>query len=312
MSNLLPHQTQAHPDGFHTPAFVLRTPPKFRTGLLVICPHAGIFVPKGFEKRLAVDLEDVLNRGDRYSDWLVHEAPAFGAHQIICKTAPSFLNVGRRTDSIYPADVRGGAGDLQWNPDDIYCGNGQGQGVVATKTLYGGFPIYKDGHNPDAAEIQSRIDEFHAPYHARLEELVEASISEIGRAIVFDVHTCPSTGAPGDADPGQKRADLIISNAAGTSCDKELFQQLCEAATKGGLQVTQNTPYAGGAITRKFAQNTDWGSRGVQSVQIEFNRESIGVDEQTIRLIDKQKFLRMQSFASEALEIMAHYNLGNS
>jgi N-formylglutamate amidohydrolase len=311
MSNLLPHTTQPHPSGFETNAFVLRKPPKYSTGLIVSCPHAGIFVPKGFEKRLTVNLEDVLNRGDRFTDWLTHEAPAFGAHQIICKAAPSFLNVGRQTDSIYPKDVRGGIGDLAWNPQDIYCGGGQGQGVVAAKTLYGGFPIYKDGQNPDAAEIQNRIDEFHKPYHEQLEALVNDAIQDRGHALVFDIHSCPSIGAPGDTDPGQKRADLVISNANNTSCDAELFEQLCDAAANHGLCATENAPYTGGYVTRKFAKTTDWGAKGVQSVQIEFNRESMGTDEQTMELIDPQKFMRMQNFASDAMEIMAHYNLGN-
>ncbi len=76
---------------------------------IVTNPHSGIFVPKGFKRHLSpnVSLRSFLQRGDFYTDWLSANAASQGAFHLISLVSPTYMNVGRRKDSINPSDVRG-------------------------------------------------------------------------------------------------------------------------------------------------------------------------------------------------------------
>ena len=288
-----------------------------RLPFLITCPHAGLITPEGFEKTLAADtsLLEFLARGDVFTDWLTAHAPHLGATQIISTVSPSYLNVGRATTSINPNDVRSCLTELPYNLNDIYVKGGQGQGLVAVKTLYGNKPIYAEGQAPDEAEIAQRITQFYDPFHQALEQQVTGNLDKHGYSLLFDIHSCPSTGTPKDKDAGDPRHDIILSNKAeGNSCSSELIDKTRVVAEEAGFSVQVNYPYTGGFNTQKYARHPSgfyedmpFGERGSESLQIEFSRAAFGFNEETLEIEDMAAFLKMQRTSALIMDTMAQY-----
>lgn len=258
--------------------------------LIVVCPHAGIFTPDTFNDSLAVDLDDVLARGDRYTDWISKSAPDQDAQFIFSTVAPAYLNVGRSITSIHPDDVRGGVKGLKCDKDDIYVNERQGQGLVAMKTLYGGFPIYKEGMEPDKAEIERRILKYYNPFHDAVESAVAKNLKKHGCSFLFDVHSCPDIGTIKDPDTGVERADIILGDRFGKSCDPHFVELIKNIGEDHGFTVALNAPYRGGYNTQQYGKSGPHGEKGAQSLQIEWNRKTMGIDQQTLEIVDKKKF----------------------
>lgn len=279
-----------------------------RVPMVVACPHAGIDIPELYSQRLKVDENDILARSDRYTDSLTEKAPHIGIPQIISTIAPSIINVGRAADSIHPDDVRGGVGDLTCNRDDIYVNRGQQLGLMPLRTLYGDKPIYKEGCEPTAKDIQDAIEAYHTPYHDAIEAAVKHNLRPYSYNLLFDVHSCPSIGTPQDPDPGKERPDVIISNADGKSCPHDLVLSLAEIADKAGFSVGINDPYKGGYATQHYGdvRNDVFGDRS-ESIQIEFNRKTMGVHEKNGSLMDQEKFDAMQRLANDFMVRMAQH-----
>ena len=319
MSKLILPRTFRHPSTKKTDtvSHIVREPAEGkRSPLIVSCPHAGLYIPEGFEERLATDPLTFIRRGDIYTDWLSKNAPQYGAAHIISTAAAAYLNIGRAIDSIHPDDLLN-PGDLQTNPNDKYVKNGLQQGLIALRTLYNNETIYKNGQEPDAKEIQYRIDQHYLPFHNGLETLVDKALKQHQRALVLDIHSCPSTGTEADIDTGQTRPDIIISNADGKSCNPGLIDLMSAVTKEFGLSIYHNDPYSGGFITQKYgahstkAQGSRQNDFDIQSVQIEFSRKSFGMDENTLEIEDGKAFIKMQNFATTLISRLSEYTQDN-
>lgn len=284
---------------------VVQITPSDHNPLIVVCPHAGIFTPKEFEDTIQVKLQDVVTRGDRYTDWISKSAADQGAQLIYSTIAPAYLNVGRALDSIHPQDVRGPIKGLKCNEDDIYVNQGQGQGLVATKTLYGGFPIYKEGAEPDKAEIERRISAYYLPFHDAVNTAVQKNIEEHGFSFLFDVHSCPDIGTVKDPDAGQERTDIILGDRFGQSCDPHYVELIKSIGEDHGFSVSVNAPYSGGFNTRHYGKIGPYGDKGAQSLQIEWNRKTMGIDQQTLEIVDKKQFDKVTKCHEEMVATLA-------
>lgn len=296
MDNIHPYSHKGEP--------VRHIIPDQRNALIVVCPHAGIYTPKVFKDTIDVPLQDVLARGDRYTDWISEHAPDHGAQFIYSTVTPAYLNVGRSIDSIHPDDVRGGLKGLACNIDDIYVNERQGQGLVAMKTLYGGHAIYKSGMEPNSTEIQKRIDNYYTPFHSAVRDAVQSNIEEFGLSLLFDVHTCPDIGAFKDPDQGNQRADIIISDRFGTTCDARFMDALEKVGNHHGFSVKRNDPYTGGYNTRNYGADGIYAGQGAQSLQIEWNRKTLGIDQRSFDIVDQDKFSAVSACHDEMVQTL--------
>ena len=59
----------------------------------------------------------------------------------------------------------------------------------------------------------------------------------------------PSVGTSFHKDPGEKRADIVVSDAHGKSVPKEYCDLVVSSYQSAGFQVKVNWPYVGGGIT---------------------------------------------------------------
>lgn len=116
---------------------------------------------------------------------------------------------------------------------------------------------------------QQLIAKYFEPFHSNIKklvaELVGAGIREI---LHLDLHSMPSIGTSEHRDPGQKRADVVISDNRGRSAAPELFQMVTSAFQKTGFTVAVNWPYYGGRITEVYGQPQSHH----HAIQVELNR----------------------------------------
>jgi N-formylglutamate amidohydrolase len=138
---------------------------------------------------------------------------------------------------------------------------------------------------------------FHEQVRARLQALRDAGASTVYH---LDLHSMPSVGTREHRDPGERRADIVVSDCDGKSCSPWYRDLVIASYEKAGFRVALNWPYKGGRVTETYGRP----SQGQESIQVELNR-SLYMNEQTKRLLEDQ-LAAMQAKLGGAVE--AIYN----
>ena len=79
----------------------------------------------------------------------------------------------------------------------------------------------------------------------------------------------PSKGTGLHNDPGQERADVVVSDFHGKSCRKEFVDLVIAAYEAQGFSVAYNWPYFGGGITQMYGR-----PKRRHTLQVELNRRT--------------------------------------
>ena len=111
----------------------------------------------------------------------------------------------------------------------------------------------------------------------------------------IDAHSMPSLGTRMHKDPGERRADIVISDCQGQSCAAEFRDLVIAAYTISGFKVGYNWPYLGGRVTEQYGHP----EQGQHAIQVELNR-SLYMDEKTKKLESFHE--QVQSKISKAME----------
>lgn len=125
------------------------------------------------------------------------------------------------------------------------------------------------------------VAKYFEPFHVGVRAAYD-SIKKVGAKKIYhiDAHSMPSKGTSGHRDPGQTRADVVVSDCEGTSCEKEFLELVCEAYEMTGLSVSVNWPYGGGRVTEAYGKP----ALGQHAIQVELNR-ALYMDEKSKQLI---------------------------
>lgn len=235
--------------------------------LLVTIPHAGEAIPmetpwlKKLPERLL--MYDV----DRYVDELY--APTLERRNV------AWVKTGWHR---YACDLNRLASDVDQSS------------VIGSENPRGTFPrglhwsITTEGESLMPGPLQRHIHDailrrcFH-PFHRAVQAAAHA-VAPVRTAdhplYHLDLHSMPSFGTKEHRDPGQWRAEMVISNQDGKSASPEFFELVCRAARAQGFTFATNWPYKGGRITEMYGQPV----QGWQTIQIELNRR-LYMDEKT-------------------------------
>ncbi len=95
----------------------------------------------------------------------------------------------------------------------------------------------------------------------------------------IDAHSMPSLGTRMHKDPGELRADIVVSDCLGKSCDSQFRDLVIAAYTISGFKVGYNWPYLGGRVTEQYGHP----QMGQNAIQVELNR-ALYMDEKTKKL----------------------------
>ncbi|MGE3973944.1 MAG: N-formylglutamate amidohydrolase [Bdellovibrionales bacterium] len=130
-----------------------------------------------------------------------------------------------------------------------------------------GEPLMKE---PISVELHQQIvKKYFDPFHAQIQKQVQNYQKENYKNIYhIDAHSMPSQGTKEHRDPGEMRADFVVSDQKGKSCSAEFKDLVIAAYQNQGFSVAYNWPYLGGRITEHYGQP----SKGHHTIQVEMNR----------------------------------------
>ncbi|WP_233850070.1 N-formylglutamate deformylase [Paraburkholderia sp. HD33-4] len=210
--------------------------------LLISIPHLGRIIPDD----LLDDYTDVARTvadTDWHLDQLYDFAAQAGAAVLSARVSRYVIDLNRPPsgESLYPGQTT--------------------TGLCPTET-FRGESLYADGNAPSPEAITERLGTFHAPYHAKLRETLDALKAEFGQVLLWEAHSIASV-LPRLFDG--RLPDLNLGTNAGRSCAPQILDAV--TATLGNQPFTwvANGRFKGGYITREFGRPEE----GIHAIQLE-------------------------------------------
>jgi len=239
--------------------------------LLISLPHDGSHIPDDIAARMRPNAQRSVD-----TDWHVGRlyeplARALGASVIRPVASRYVVDLNR------PADGHA-----------LYPGKRE-TGLVST-IGFDGEPLYLDGAEPTAEEMQRRVNAYWRPYHEALSQELDRLRAEHGRVVLWDGHSIRSH-VPMLFEG--RLPDFNLGTADGASCSPSLQEKLA-----GVLEAQSHYSYAvngrfkGGYITRHYGQP----ERGVQAVQLELSQ---------LNYMDEDSFAYTEDRAAQVQDTIA-------
>lgn len=211
--------------------------------LVVSLPHTGTDLA-GLEGRL-------VSRwlGQRDCDWWIDRlydfAAGLGATMVHTAISRTVIDVNRDPSgaSLYP---------------------GQATTTLCPTATFDGDRLYRDGEEPDAAEIDDRRKRYFEPYHAALESEIARLRSKHPKVVLYDCHSIRSVL------PLLFEGTLPVFNLGtndGKSADPALQDKVAGIMAGTGQSWVVNGRFKGGWITRHHGRPAD----GVHALQMELS-----------------------------------------
>ncbi len=134
------------------------------------------------------------------------------------------------------------------------------------------------------ARHQELVQLIYEPFHQSIRNLYE-SFEKQGAREVFhlDAHSMPGLGTSEHRDPGELRADIVVSDQFGKSARADYVDLVIASYTRAGFKVGYNWPYYGGKVTETYGNP----SAGHHTLQVELNR-SLYMDEVSKQLLPER------------------------
>ena len=222
--------------------------------LLISLPHDGTAVPEDIAARLTDSARRVPD-----TDWHVSKlydfARELGASMIVPKYSRYVI-------------------DLNRPPDDVSLYPGQNTTGLCPHVQFSGEPVYRDGQDPDEAEVAERVERYWRPYHRALAGELQRIHAQHGRSGLWEGHSIK--GVVPFLFEG-RLPDLNLGTAGGTSCSAALQSRLESVLeSQGRHDFVVNGRFKGGYITRQYGDPT----QNIQAVQLEISQR-IYMDEES-------------------------------
>lgn len=240
--------------------------------LIVTIPHSGENIPPQTPWLKELPEEILMCDVDRYVDFLYE--PALQQLKL-----PSVKTEWHRY-----------AADLNRIPEDVDVTSVEGNANPAGMHNRGFHWVVTTYNHPimkkplSLADHQALVNLIYEPFHKGIRDLYGKVLSK-GHKRVFhiDAHSMPSVGTAMHRDPGEKRADIVVSDSKGKSSDPRFKDLIIAAYVSAGFKVGYNWPYFGGRVTEQYGHP----SKEQHTVQVEMNR-ALYMDEVTKKLKTKE------------------------
>ncbi len=224
-------------------------------------PHSGCRFPADFGANLSET--DLRSGEDCFVDELFAPATAQGVWLLAALFPRTYVDANRHVGDIDLALLEGGAWPDLYRPSGL-AAIGK---TLAWRTLDDGRDIYH--RKLSVAELRSRIERCHEPYHRALRERINATHQRYGLSVHLDCHSMNAVGALHTAGaPGKPRPDFVVGDIDGSSAAPELTALVANTLRQGGHDVAINDPFKGFELTRAYSQP----AAGRHSLQLEINK----------------------------------------
>jgi N-formylglutamate amidohydrolase len=121
------------------------------------------------------------------------------------------------------------------------------------------------------------VQRYFEPFHSDVRDTYDF-FREHGAEKIYhlDAHSMPSKGTSAHRDPGETRAEIVVSDQEGKSCESSYRDLVVSAYEKAGFKVKLNWPYVGGRVTQTYGKP----DLGQHTIQVEISRVQY-MDEET-------------------------------
>jgi N-formylglutamate amidohydrolase len=222
--------------------------------VILSVPHAGRVYDPVLVAQLRVPLNAILPLEDRYADRLTEAAAAAGFPMIIAQVPRLAIDLNRAPDDLDPVSIRGGF--ARGAPTSAKAR--AGLGLIPTR-LWGVGALWRAPF--ERGDIDARLRDAHAPYHAALASALATARVRWGSAILIDLHSMPPI-------KDDNAPDIVIGDRFGTSASSRLTAVAESVFQSAGLRTAINAPYAGGYIVSRHAKP----HANVHALQVEIDR----------------------------------------
>jgi N-formylglutamate amidohydrolase len=229
--------------------------------LVLDSPHSGNEFPSDFDA--AVSEFDLRDGEDCFVDELYLPATEFGVPLLAARFPRTYLDPNRHRGDVDLDLIDGG----HWPHEYVPSGKAKLGKALVWRTLDDGRPIYRRKLKVD--EVHARIERCHAPYHQALRELLDATFAKFGAVYHINCHSMNAVGGQmAEGGAGKARADFVLGDRDGTSCDPRFTEFVRATLTAMGYDVKVNDPYKGVELVRAYSAP----AAGRHSLQIEINK----------------------------------------
>lgn len=223
-------------------------------------PHSGRQWPDDFAT--VVDREHLRSSEDVDVQVLYAMGPRHGAPLLEALFPRAYIDPNRAAGDV---DL-----DLMDGPwPDAYTPSGKariGKSLI-WRCLDDGTPLYA-GRLPVAA-IQRRIRDYLVPYQTALKQLLDEAHAAHGRFVHINCHSMEAVGgAMAEGGGGKRRAEVVLGDRDGTTCDPALTARVAAFFRARGYEVAINDPFKGVELVRMYSDP----SQGRHSLQIELSK----------------------------------------
>ncbi len=250
--------------------YTLRLPQGEAIPLVCDSPHSGTLYPQDFGYALPFE---TLRAGEDTDVHVLWEAlPSVGATLLAAEFPRAYIDPNRDVEDIDPQMLDG-----EW-PTPL---------SPSEKTRLGIGLIWReagpDGRKPiydrrlGVAEVQRRIEHYHAPYHAAMREQIEAAYARFGAVWHLNLHSMPADSYAGlQIESDHPLADFVLGDRDGTTAAPEFTAMVADALRSRGFTVAINDPFKGVALIARLGRPAE----RRHSLQIELHR-GLYMDEAT-------------------------------
>lgn len=148
---------------------------------------------------------------------------------------------------------------------------------------------------------QTLVRKYFQPFHDQVLNIY-ADFRKKGAKRIYhlDAHSMPSKGTASHRDPGETRADIVVSDCEGTSCQAGFKDLVIKAYQDAGLKVAYNWPYKGGRVTQTYGKP----DQGQDAIQVEISR-ALYMNEETKEFQSEKAKELMQKLAKAVRTIQS-------
>ncbi len=220
-----------------------RTP---QTALVLDSPHSGTRFPADFNA--VVSEFDLRDGEDCFVDELYGPVTELGIPLLAAQTPRTYLDPNRHAGDIDLDLIDGGA----WPHAYVPSGKARIGKALIWRTLDDGRAIY--ARRLKIEEVIGRIERCHAPYHQGLSSTLDRAHDRFGVVYHVNCHSMNSVaGKMGEGGEGSPRADFVLGDRDGTTCDPAFTEFVRATLAANGHRVAVNDPYKGVELVKAYS-----------------------------------------------------------
>ena len=272
-------------------AFLRHDPPGARVALVLDSPHSGEWYPDDFDH--APPRAVVRQAEDTHVARLWRAATGQGATLIEARFPRAYIDANRSL-----ADIDAELLADPW-PEAVAPSRKTQQGIgLVWRVARGGAPMY--ARKLGSAEVRARIDRCWRLYHVELDAALAERRRAFGGVWHVNCHSMPAVGDAQADDPGRERADFVLGDRDGTTCEPGFTRLVADTVRDLGYTVAINDPYKGVEIVRRHGRPAE----NRHSLQVEVKR-TLYMDEVTLE--PNQGYARLERDLAQLARALADF-----